>query len=279
MHRGTIVPHDDVARPPRVATDVVRLCRLGDELGDQRLPLVVGHPLDRVGVRGKIERAAIVRGITPAHVPAHRRQHLALRGGHQLGIDLVARIGVAVPHDEIAQPRLTLRRQALPGEPHRYELRLAAGVGHRPRREDRGQRRGLLERAVGVPELVGARDQRLTMGLRYQRAVGCQIVERAVERADADRADLHDLQRTEGAREHGLQIVRHRLASEEQHRMCLEGGAHLAIGRIARDYVEETYAFDLDTESRTDWLQFHPLLQVEPTATRRLRPWRGAPRE
>src|SRR5579883_549968 len=75
--------------------------------------------------------------------------------------------------------------------------------------------------------------------------------------------------------------------------MLFEGGAHLAIGSVARDHVEQTDAFDLDAESRTDRPQLHlrspgggaprilsrrrPVSAI--SAIRGAKPWRGGRRE
>ena len=54
-------------------------------------------------MRGEIEGVAAVGRIVPNQSPAHRRQRGALLGGHQLRVDLVAGIGIAVDDDEVAQ--------------------------------------------------------------------------------------------------------------------------------------------------------------------------------
>ena len=103
--------------------------RGANEFGYQRPALIIAHAFDGIGVRGQIEGAAVVGGITPGHAPAHCGQFVSLSLRHELRIDLVARGCVTVAHDEVAQLRLALRRQPLPGKPHRDELGLAAVFG------------------------------------------------------------------------------------------------------------------------------------------------------
>src|SRR6185437_1852855 len=140
------------------------------------------------------------------------------------------------------------------------ELGLAAVARQRARRQDRGERRRLLEAAVGVPELVGAGAQHLAVLGRRDRAVVLQVVEPAVESAVADRAELDDLERSESARIGGLQVVGDALAAEQQQRMRLEGVAQLAIGLGAARDVDEPEAADLGAEAGAERNDLHRTL-------------------
>jgi hypothetical protein len=66
----------------------------------------------------------------------------------------------------------------------------------------------------------------------------------------ADRADLDDLERTEGSGIGGLHVVADRLAAEQQHRMLVESAAHGAISLGARRHVDEADAAELGAEAR-----------------------------
>ena len=80
----------------------------------RRSPL---HALDRIGMRGEIERAAAVHRIAPHHAPALRRQRRALLGACKVRRDLAARMRVVVPGEGIfefpaAAPDRAARRRA-----------------------------------------------------------------------------------------------------------------------------------------------------------------------
>src|SRR5262249_37162128 len=74
MHGRAVVPHDDVALAPSVDITQARRSRGIHELGEKFLRRRLFHALNRIGVRGKIERAAAVYRVPPHHAPALRRQ-------------------------------------------------------------------------------------------------------------------------------------------------------------------------------------------------------------
>src|SRR5262249_43201893 len=77
-HGRAVVPHDDVALAPSVDITQARRSRGIHELGEKFLRRRLFHALNRIGVRGKIERAAAVYRVPPHHAPALRRQRRAL---------------------------------------------------------------------------------------------------------------------------------------------------------------------------------------------------------
>src|SRR5260370_179278 len=93
--------------------------QLGQELGG----VAVVHGVEGIGMARDIERAPVVRGVAPVESPAHRRQRLALLGIGEVGMDLVAAVGVGVRRHGILEPALPIGRPALPGHPPRGEFR------------------------------------------------------------------------------------------------------------------------------------------------------------
>ena len=130
---------------------------------EQFLSRRVVHALDRVGVRGDVEREAAVDRIFPHQPPALGRQRRALLGAGEIGRDLAARIGVIVPGEEVFQLLAQRRREPLEGQPRRDEFGFAAATGMIRADEHRGQRGHALERTVGMPQLIGLVAQRQPM--------------------------------------------------------------------------------------------------------------------
>jgi hypothetical protein len=50
VHRTAIVPHDEVVYPPAMGVNEMPLCRVPDELINQRTALVLGHAKDLPGM-------------------------------------------------------------------------------------------------------------------------------------------------------------------------------------------------------------------------------------
>ena len=229
----------------------------------QRPGLVLTHALDGIGMRGDVERGPVVDGVAPGHAPANRRDRHALCRGHQAGIDLIAGVGVGVGDDGVAQSRLNRRREPAPGMACRGELGFPAVVGNDACRQHRRQRRCRFERAIGMPKLIGAGGQCLLVGFRHQCAVCRDIVETAVERTGADGADLHALQRAEGAGKGRLHIVGDLLLAEQQHAVFLQGGTRRAIGSIAAGHVDQVDAPHFDAEIGAERNHFHDGTQID----------------
>src|ERR1700745_3037921 len=100
MHRAAIVPDDEVADGPAVLVDELRLRREGDQLLDQRPPLL-DRPADDVrSVRGEIEAGAARGGMMPHQRLRHRRQLLENLVVEIGKADLAARAEGAVLDDE-----------------------------------------------------------------------------------------------------------------------------------------------------------------------------------
>ena len=104
MEHGAVVPHHHVALPPLVDVDELAPRRLVQQLGQQLAGVAVVHAVDRVGVARDIERAPVVGRVAPVHAPAHRRQRLALLGVGEVGMDLVAAVGIGVRRHGVLEP-------------------------------------------------------------------------------------------------------------------------------------------------------------------------------
>src|SRR5947208_7054505 len=116
MPGAAVIPHDDVAFAPTVHITRARRGRGIHELGEKLLRRRWFHALDRIGVRGKIERTATVYRIPPYHAPALRRQRRALLHAGEVGRDLAARMSVIVPGEVALEPRAQCRIEPLEGE-------------------------------------------------------------------------------------------------------------------------------------------------------------------
>ena len=154
MHGGAVVPHDDVALTPAVHVAEPGRGRRVHQLAEQLLRRRLLHALDRVGVRGNVERAAAVHRVLPRHAPALRRQRRALLCAREVGRDLAARMGIVVPGEGVFELLAQRLLEPLPGETGRDVFGLPAPRGDDPRGEHRGERGHALEGAIGVPELV-----------------------------------------------------------------------------------------------------------------------------
>jgi hypothetical protein len=127
MHRAAIVPDDEVADGPAVLVDELRLRRGGNQLLDQRPPLL-HRPADDVrGVRGEIEAGAPGGRMMPHEGLRHWRQLLVNLVVEIGKADLAARAEDAVFDDKPVELALSRLGQPVPGRAQIGELGLAAG--------------------------------------------------------------------------------------------------------------------------------------------------------
>ena len=108
-----------------------------------------------------------------------------------------------------------------------------------------------------MPERIGLGDQHLAMVGRHDLALGADVGQARIEAAGAQRGDLGELERPEGAAVGDLDVVGDRLVAEHQERMVLEGGAHGLVGLGVGGDVEHGDALHLDAESRSQRNQLH----------------------
>jgi hypothetical protein len=90
MHGGAIVPHHDITASPLVQITGARCGRELHQLVDQLFSLGRLHALDRIRMRGEIDRATAVDRIFPYHAPALRRQSRSFLGAGKVRRDLAA---------------------------------------------------------------------------------------------------------------------------------------------------------------------------------------------
>src|SRR5690242_17475236 len=105
-------------------------------------------------------------------------------------------MAVMMPGKRAFQFLLRRAVEPLEGKPGRGEFGFAAIIGNGPSRQNRSERRYALERAVGVPELIGLVAYGITMVGRHDFAVRADGRENDKMRSGAERADLGDFRRT-----------------------------------------------------------------------------------
>ena len=206
VHGGAVVPHHHIAALPLMHVAQARRGGGVHEFLDQLEPLGLVHAFDRIGVARDVERTLAVARIAPIHAPTHRRQSASLQLGREVGMNLVAAVGVGVGRDRILELVLQVRRQAFPGHAGRGELGVAIAAGQHARGQHRGERGRLLERGIRVPEGVGLGDQHLPMIWRHDLAVH-RVGQPGIERVLAEGRDLGQLERPEGTAVGDLDVV------------------------------------------------------------------------
>ncbi len=179
-------------------------------------------------------------------------------------------MSVIVPGEVALEPRAQCRIEPLEGEAGRDVFGLAAARRDDARGEHGGERRYALERTIGVPELVCFVAQRQPVIRRHDLAV---LVDRAEDHevgANAERADLGDLERPEPARESELRFVRHALAAKDDDRVLFECRAHLFIRAVIGGDVGKGHTAQLGGKAGAQGHDFHrppplfPLLNFPP---------------
>src|SRR5215472_6946867 len=181
-------------------------------------------------MRGEIEAGAAGIAVVP---------HQRLRHRGQLPEDLIVEIGKAdlaagaedaVLDDETIELSLSRLRQRIPGRPEIRKLGFAAGGRELAGREQRALRWDLLERAVGVPELVAEVEQVATVIPRKDTPLGVEVRDVRDVRAQPHlRAGVIriDLERTKEPAESELLFVGHGLARKHKNAVTAEGRVDL----------------------------------------------------
>ena len=155
MHHGAVVPHHQVADPPRVPVDELALRRVLEQLAQQHAALGQRHAGDPRGVDADEKQFAF-----RSRVRAHQRPG---RGWNRFLL-LLGVAGIAQHQARMQrvvfrlQPRdllLHILGQCVVGGAQVGVLSLAALGRHHHRVQHGVARRRLLERTVAVPELVG----------------------------------------------------------------------------------------------------------------------------
>ena len=102
MQGGPFVPDNDVTRTPTMAIDRSLLRDGGHQPLDQGAPFVPGQALDGIGMRCDIECFLTIDGVRPNRPPGlvlPLGEHFLLG---ELGVNLRAGVGVAMPQDGAA---------------------------------------------------------------------------------------------------------------------------------------------------------------------------------
>ena len=217
--------------PPLVGVDELAPRRLVHQLGQQLARVAVVHAVDRIGVARDIERAPVVGRVAPVHAPAHRRQRLALLGIGEVGMDLVAAVGIGVRRHGVLAAcacRSAGRRSqasrvevnsvspSSPGSTRAVSTEASAGVFLK----DESVCQSALALATSTWRWSGGTISPFCADVGQAR----------IEAAGAERGHLGELERPEGAAVGDLDVVGDRLVAEHQQRMLLEGGAHGLVG-------------------------------------------------
>src|SRR5262245_32167977 len=166
-------------------------------------------------------------------------------------------MGIIVPGEGTLEPLAQRRIEPLEGEASRDVFGLAAARRDHARGKHGGERRYALERAVGVPELVGLIAQRQPVIGRHNLAA---LVDRAEDHevgASAERTDLGDLEQPEPARESKLALVCHLLAAKDDDGVLLEYRTHLVVRAVIGWDVREPHAAQLGGQPGTQRNKLH----------------------
>src|SRR5690242_3091872 len=129
---------------------------------------------------------------------------------------------VMVPSEGIFKPLAHRRVEPFEGKPGRCEFGFAAIVRNDACRKNGGERRHALERAVGVPKLIGLVAHLITMIRRHDFAVRTDGGENDEMRSGTERADFGCLRRTEAARKRKLALISYVLIAEHQDGVLFE---------------------------------------------------------
>src|SRR5688572_8045148 len=271
MQHAAVVPDDQVALPPLVAVAELRLGDEGGELAEQRAAVLDRHPDDVRGVGADEQCAAAVHGVGAHERVLYLWDLAALLVRQDAGPHLVAGPREVVDAHQPLHAAEQLVGQLGVGGAGAGELGGAALGRDDAARQQRAERRHLLEGAVAVPELVGELVEHPAVVGRDHLAGLDVEVRLALERRAGGRVGRErHLQRAEAAAEGGLALVVERLAGEDDDRVLLERRADLAE-RVVGQRAREVDVLDARGEDRGQRDDLHGRLpQCRPKPWRRM---------